>query len=75
MHGRLDSLSFSCLLVVCFNLAMSLELLDFPPWWRVLDAHSLWHGATALIVPLYWEFHLQDSIYEVRRVKGKNALL
>ncbi|KAK5657057.1 hypothetical protein OQA88_3584 [Cercophora sp. LCS_1] len=26
--------------------AMSLELLDFPPIWGALDAHSLWHLAT-----------------------------
>jgi hypothetical protein len=27
-------------------LAMSLELLDFPPWLGCLDAHSLWHLGT-----------------------------
>lgn len=27
-------------------LAMSLELLDFPPLWGSLDAHSLWHAGT-----------------------------
>jgi hypothetical protein len=26
--------------------AMSFELLDFPPWWGCLDAHSLWHLGT-----------------------------
>ena len=26
--------------------AMSLELLDFPPLWGALDAHSLWHLGT-----------------------------
>lgn len=27
-------------------LAMSLELLDFPPWFGSVDAHSLWHLGT-----------------------------
>ena len=34
------------LVVAWIVLAMSLELLDFPPLWGVLDAHSLWHLGT-----------------------------
>ncbi|KAI8906444.1 Per1-like protein [Gorgonomyces haynaldii] len=60
--------------VLYMSAAMSLELLDFPPLWRVFDAHSLWHGATSLIVLFYWDFLMKDSIYEVRRSKGKIAL-
>ena len=26
---------------------------DFPPLWGVLDAHALWHLATAVICPLW----------------------
>ena len=33
-------------------LAMSLELLDFPPWNGLIDAHSLWHLGT--VVPTAW---------------------
>ncbi|KAI5278418.1 hypothetical protein KEM54_004622, partial [Ascosphaera aggregata] len=33
-------------------MAMSLELLDFPPWLGLIDAHSLWHLAT--VVPTIW---------------------
>lgn len=32
-------------------MAMSLELLDFPPVLQSIDAHSLWHAAT--IFPAY----------------------
>ncbi|ODQ66335.1 Per1-like protein, partial [Nadsonia fulvescens var. elongata DSM 6958] len=32
--------------------ASSLELFDFPPWWYIVDAHSLWHLATVL--PTTW---------------------
>jgi hypothetical protein len=34
------------LVVAWIILAMSLELLDFPPLWGCLDAHSLWHLGT-----------------------------
>jgi hypothetical protein len=34
------------LVVAWIILAMSLELLDFPPLWGGLDAHSLWHLGT-----------------------------
>jgi len=34
------------LIVAWIILAMSLELLDFPPWYGMVDAHSLWHLGT-----------------------------
>ena len=40
------------LIVTWLVVAMSLELLDFPPWGDLLDAHSLWHLMT--VVPVYW---------------------
>lgn len=49
------------LAVAATMVAMSLELLDFPPWRRVLDAHSLWHLATAPIVVFWYEFLVQDA--------------
>jgi hypothetical protein len=32
--------------------AMSMELFDFPPWYGMLDAHSLWHLGT--VIPTIW---------------------
>jgi hypothetical protein len=40
------------LIVAWIILAMSLELLDFPPWKGVIDAHSLWHLGT--VGPTIW---------------------
>ncbi len=40
------------LIVAWIVLAMSLELLDFPPWGGMIDAHSLWHLGT--VVPTVW---------------------
>lgn len=40
------------MIVAWIVLAMSLELLDFPPWNGLIDAHSLWHLGT--VVPTVW---------------------
>lgn len=40
------------LIVAWIVLAMSLELFDFPPWWGMVDAHSLWHLGT--VGPTIW---------------------
>ncbi|CAE8713892.1 unnamed protein product [Polarella glacialis] len=44
--------------------ALPLELLDFPPFWGLVDAHSLWHLCT---VPV------QFLIYDVVRAKMRHA--
>ncbi|KAJ3243929.1 Post-GPI attachment to proteins factor 3 [Chytriomyces hyalinus] len=44
-------------LVVC---AMLLEVLDFPPYLWVFDAHSLWHAATVPLGYLLYSFFLDD---------------
>ncbi|KAI1637365.1 PER1 protein [Biscogniauxia mediterranea] len=41
--------------------AMSLELLDFPPLWGALDAHSLWHLGTIGPTILWYKFMVKDS--------------
>ncbi|KAK0492090.1 Per1-like protein [Armillaria luteobubalina] len=41
--------------------ATGLELFDFPPWGRIIDAHSLWHLSTALIAPFWYQFLVDDS--------------
>ncbi|KAI5857116.1 Per1-like protein, partial [Tricharina praecox] len=40
------------LIVTWLIMAMSLELLDFPPVADAIDAHALWHAAT--IIPAMW---------------------
>ena len=41
--------------------ATALELFDFPPWARVLDAHALWHLATAPLAVLWYDFLITDA--------------
>ncbi|KAF3938908.1 hypothetical protein ABW19_dt0200137 [Dactylella cylindrospora] len=56
-------------IVIWMSCAMSLELLDFPPLFDALDAHSLWHAAT--IMPAMWMYRFlireaKDDIYGKR---------
>lgn len=48
-------------LVVLTLLAMSFEILDFPPFHRVLDAHALWHAATIPLGAAWWAFLIKDA--------------
>ena len=47
------------LIVAWIVLAMSLELLDFPPLGGMIDAHSLWHLGT--VVPTIWWYRYVRS--------------
>jgi hypothetical protein len=46
--------------------ALGLELFDFPPLWRVLDAHSLWHFSTIPLSILWYQFLIEDMHYETQ---------
>ncbi|KAG7453108.1 Per1-like protein [Guyanagaster necrorhizus] len=48
-------------LVFVTTAATGLELFDFPPWGRIIDAHSLWHLSTAVIAPFWYQFLVDDS--------------
>ncbi|PAA91079.1 hypothetical protein BOX15_Mlig030374g1, partial [Macrostomum lignano] len=53
-----------CLLTVALlNGLVLLEVLDFPPIWWVLDAHSLWHGGTVLLAVPWYRFAIADCNY------------
>lgn len=54
--GRRHLLAF----ILLVNACMALEVLDFPPLWHALDAHSLWHAATAPLVYLFYQFIVAD---------------
>lgn len=54
-------------------MAMMLELLDFAPFGRVIDAHSLWHAATIPIALGWWTFLCNDAIELEGSLMGKPA--
>lgn len=47
--------------VLLTTAATALELFDFPPLGRVLDAHALWHLSTAPIAKFWYDFLVEDS--------------
>ncbi|KAI9508823.1 Per1-like protein [Russula earlei] len=53
--------SYPALTVALTTAATALELFDFQPWGRVLDAHALWHLATAPLAVLWYDFLLRDA--------------
>lgn len=56
------------LIVAWILLAMSFELLDFPPWGGMVDAHSLWHLGT--VGPTIWWYKYVTPILCVERNRG-----
>ncbi|KAI0391989.1 Per1-like protein [Xylariaceae sp. FL0594] len=59
--------------VAWVTLAMSLELLDFPPLWGAIDAHSLWHAGTIAPTVLWYNFMIRDSQDLARSAKLKES--
>ncbi|KAI5795437.1 Mn2+ homeostasis protein [Peziza echinospora] len=58
------------LIVTWLVMAMSLELLDFPPVGDALDAHSLWHAATVAPTVWWYKFVVRDARREVEELGG-----
>ena len=57
-HWRARRRAWALLPVACvvwLMSAMSLELLDFPPFWDAIDAHSLWHFGTIGPIVLWYK--------------------
>ncbi|CAO1637475.1 unnamed protein product [Parajaminaea phylloscopi] len=49
------------LIVLALTLAACLEILDFPPLFRALDAHALWHLSTVPIAHAWYEWIIEDA--------------
>ncbi|KAF2145021.1 uncharacterized protein K452DRAFT_316152 [Aplosporella prunicola CBS 121167] len=49
------------LIVAWLIMAMSLELLDFPPWRGMVDAHALWHLGTVVPTVWWYSFLVKDA--------------
>ena len=42
------------------NLAMALEVFDFPPFYSLVDAHAIWHLVTPILIPIFYSFVFND---------------
>ena len=49
------------LLAVAMTSASALEIFDFSPWWRIIDAHSLWHLSTVPLIFWWYRFLIEDA--------------
>ncbi|KAF7298467.1 Post-GPI attachment to proteins factor 3 [Mycena kentingensis (nom. inval.)] len=58
---RPDFADTAGIMVGFMTCASALELFDFPPLLRVIDAHSLWHLVTAPIALAWYTFLIQDA--------------
>ncbi|KAI1320233.1 Per1-domain-containing protein [Xylariaceae sp. FL0255] len=59
------------MLVTWIMLVMSLELMDFPPLWGAVDAHSLWHLGTIGPTFLWYNFMTRDAQDDIARAGKK----
>lgn len=48
--------------VALTTIATALELFDFPPWGRIIDAHALWHLSTAPLALFWYDFLIEDAV-------------
>ena len=65
--------STPALLVGLTTVAMSFELLDFAPIFRLLDAHAMWHLSTIPLGMAWWHFLASDAIeLEGAQIQGKS---
>ncbi|KKA27266.1 hypothetical protein TD95_004103 [Thielaviopsis punctulata] len=60
------------LAVAWVMMAMSLELLDFSPFARSIDAHSLWHLGTIFPTVLWYKFLVKDAQEDISRQRFKH---
>lgn len=49
------------LILILMSASVLLELLDFPPFLRILDAHALWHLATVPITKMWYDWLVSDA--------------
>ncbi|KAJ9662216.1 hypothetical protein H2201_006146 [Coniosporium apollinis] len=59
------------LIVAWIVVAMSLELLDFPPWGGMLDAHALWHLGTVGPTVWWYSFLIRDAQEDLQGTRLK----
>lgn len=48
--------------------AMLLEVYDFPPFWGLFDAHSIWHAVTVPLTFIWWSFIKEDALFRTTQL-------
>jgi len=62
------------ILMVIFTtwIASSMEFFDFPPFFGLIDAHSLWHMLTIPVSYQFYQFLIADALYNVQLDKQRS---
>jgi len=55
--------------LVWTQMALLLEVFDFPPVWGIFDAHSLWHAVTIPVGFLWYSYTIDDANFEIKTSK------
>jgi hypothetical protein len=45
----------------------ALEVFDFPPWGRLLDAHAIWHGLTPVLGFMFYQWVRDDLRFQLKQ--------
>ena len=48
--------------IVLLSVSVLLEVMEFTPWWWVIDSHALWHLATSPLPFLWYRFAAGDCL-------------
>lgn len=59
-NNRMDLLPV--LIVLSVLMGMTFELNDFSPYWRLLDAHAMWHASTVIPTYLWYKWMKHDML-------------
>lgn len=49
-------------------LSLLIELIDFPPYWEMVDSSALWHASTLPLAHIWWSFVKDDAEFSSSRV-------
>lgn len=60
-HGRMVAVTLA--LWAC----AALEVFDFPPWARLLDAHAIWHGLTPVLGFMFYQWVRDDLRFQLKQ--------
>ena len=54
-------------------LAAALEVFDFAPFARLLDAHAIWHGLTPALSFVFYQWVRDDLAFQTKQaLEGRN---
>ncbi len=72
-HPENKRVYWYCIIVqIWFVIASMLEIFDFPPYFELFDAHSLWHCATIPLGFVWYHFWSLDDAMVLKAIEIKN---